>query len=194
MCAFETWEISEHSAFIMTFVVVGERTTLFYALLTFLINSAISIIKKARRAKKEVGKRSKSKQPDKTEVENGKPGTRNLNKWPLRRLIRRTNHYCQSIIPINTNSGFRPWHCFASVSAEVRRSEDSMPKKPWKESFLALFYEEFPVKISFSRAFRVLNSLISQSSWSFALNPTGGLQNRYFTIFQSPLFPWSFSC
>ena len=194
MCAFETWEISEHSALTMTFVVVGERTALFNALHAFLINCTISIIKKARRAKKEVGKRSKSKEPDKIETENEKPGTRSLNKWPLRVLIGKINHFCQSIILSNTNSGFSPWNYFARVSAEVRQSEDSMPKKLWKESFLALFYEEFPVKISFSRAFRVLNSLISQSSWSFALNPTGGLQNRYFTIFQSPLFPWSFSC
>ena len=64
----------------MTFVAVVERTTLFRAHLAFLINSAISIIKKARRAKKEVGKRSKSKQPDKIGTENGKSGTRNLNK------------------------------------------------------------------------------------------------------------------
>ena len=56
MCAFKTWEISEHSALTTTFVAVGERTTLFLALLAFLINSAKSIIKKARRTKKEVGK------------------------------------------------------------------------------------------------------------------------------------------
>ena len=49
----------------MTFVAVGERTTLFRALLAFLINSVVSIIKEARRAKKQVGKKSKSKQPDK---------------------------------------------------------------------------------------------------------------------------------
>ena len=60
MCAFETWEISEHSALTMTFVAVGERTTLFYTLLAFLINSAIGVIKKATKAKKEVGKRSRS--------------------------------------------------------------------------------------------------------------------------------------
>ena len=58
----------------MTFVAVGERTTLFRAHLAFFINSTIGIIKKARRAKKEVGKRSKSKQPDKIEREIGKPG------------------------------------------------------------------------------------------------------------------------
>ena len=44
------------------------------------MSSAISIIKRARRAKKEVGKRSKLKQPDSIEMENWKPGTRNLNK------------------------------------------------------------------------------------------------------------------
>ena len=54
------------------------------------------IIKKARRAKTEVGKRSKSKQLDKIERENGKPGKRNLKKIPLRALIRRINHCCQS--------------------------------------------------------------------------------------------------
>ena len=129
MCAFETWEISEHSALTMTFVVVGERTALFNALHAFLINCTISIIKKARRAKKEVGKRSKSKEPDKIETENEKPGTRSLNKWPLRVLIGKINHFCQSIIPSNTNSGFSPWNYFARVSAEVRQSEDSMPKK-----------------------------------------------------------------
>ena len=75
MSAFETWEISEHSALTMTYIALGERTTLFYMLLAFLVNSAISIIKKARRAKEEVGKKTKSKQSDKTEVENGKPGT-----------------------------------------------------------------------------------------------------------------------
>ena len=87
------------------------------------------------------------------ETGNGKPGTRNLNKLPLRALIRSINHCYQSIIPSNTKSGFSPWHYFASVSAEVRRSEDFMPKKPLKESFLASFYEDFPAKISFSRAF-----------------------------------------
>ena len=55
------------------------------------------IIKKARRAKNKVGKRSKSKQLDKIETENGKPGKRNLNKLPVRVLIRRINHCCQSI-------------------------------------------------------------------------------------------------
>ena len=50
----------------------------------------------------EAGKRSKSKQLDKIETENGKPGKCNLNKLPC------------------TNSGFSPWHYFASVSAEVR--------------------------------------------------------------------------
>ena len=113
------------------------------------------IIKKARRAKNEVGRRSKSKQLDKIETENDKPGKRNPNKLPLRVLIRRINHCCQNIISEynNTNRGFSTWHYFASVSSEVRRSEDSMPKKPWKESFLALFYDEFPAKISVSRAF-----------------------------------------
>ena len=28
------------------------------------------------------------------------------------------------------------------LPAEVKQSEDSMPNKPWKESLLALFYEE----------------------------------------------------
>ena len=56
------------------------------------------IIKKARRAKKEVGKRSKSKQLDKIETKNGKPGKRNLNKLSLRVLIHRINHCCKSII------------------------------------------------------------------------------------------------
>ena len=83
----------------------------------------------------EAGKRSKSKQLDKIETENGKPGKCNLNKLPY------------------TNSGFSPWHYFASVSAEVRWSEDSMPKKPWKESFHALFYDKFPAQISVSRAY-----------------------------------------
>ena len=41
----------------MTFIDVSERTTLFCVLIA-LNNSTISIIKKARRAKKEVGKRS----------------------------------------------------------------------------------------------------------------------------------------
>ena len=58
----------------MIFVAVGERTTLFHALLAFLINSAISINKKAGRAKKEVGKRSTLKQPTKIETESRKPG------------------------------------------------------------------------------------------------------------------------
>ena len=56
------------------------------------------IIKKARRAKDEVGKRSKSNQLDKIETENGIQGKRNLNKLPLRALIRRINKCCQSII------------------------------------------------------------------------------------------------
>ena len=56
------------------------------------------IIKKARRVKNEVSKRIKLKQLDKIETENGKPGKRNLNKLPLRALIRRINHCCQSII------------------------------------------------------------------------------------------------
>ena len=47
-----------HSALTMTFVAVGEETTLFHMFFAFLINSAINIIKKARRAKKEVGKRN----------------------------------------------------------------------------------------------------------------------------------------
>ena len=74
MCAFETWEISEHSALTMTYIAVGERTTLFYTLLAFKINSTISIIKKARRAKNEVGKKSKSNQPEKIEAENENQG------------------------------------------------------------------------------------------------------------------------
>ena len=37
---------------------------------------------------------------------------------------------CQSIIPSHTGSGFSPWHYYTSVTAEVRRSDDSMPKKP----------------------------------------------------------------
>ena len=49
----------------------------------FLINSTISIIKKARRAKNKIDNRNKSKQPKKTETENGKPGIHNLNKCPL---------------------------------------------------------------------------------------------------------------
>ena len=153
MCAFETWETSEYSDLTMTFGEVGERTTLFRALLAFLINSIISIIQRARRAKKGVGKRSKSKQPDNIEMENGKPGTCNLNKQLLRALIRRINHCCQSIIPSHTDSGFSPWHYSTNVSTEVRWREDSMPKKPWKELFLALFYEELPAKIGVSRAF-----------------------------------------
>ena len=56
------------------------------------------IIKKARMTKNEDGKRSKSKQLDKIETENGKPGKRNLNKLPLRVLICRINHCCQSIV------------------------------------------------------------------------------------------------
>ena len=56
------------------------------------------IICKARRAKNEVGKWSKSKQLDKIETENGKPEKRNLSKLPLRVLIRRINNCCQSII------------------------------------------------------------------------------------------------
>ena len=100
-------------------------------------------IKKARRAKKGVGKRSKSKQPIKIEKKNRKQGTCNLHKLPLTALILRINHCCQSIIPSNTNSGFSPWD-------EVRIP---CQKKTWKESFLAIFYEEFPAKISVSRAF-----------------------------------------
>ena len=80
MYAYETWETSEYSALPITFVDVGTRTTLFRALLAFLMNSVISITKRARRAKKEVGKRSNSKQIYSTETVNGKPGTRNLNK------------------------------------------------------------------------------------------------------------------
>ena len=87
-------------------------------------------------------------------MENRKPGSRNLNKLPLTALIPRINHCCQSIIPSNTNSGFSLWHYFASVSAEVRRgSEDYLPNKPCKESFLALFIEEFSAKINISRVF-----------------------------------------
>ena len=48
--------------------------------------------------KNEAGKRSKSKQVDKIETENSKPGKCNLNKLPLRALISRINHCCQSII------------------------------------------------------------------------------------------------
>ena len=55
------------------------------------------IIKKARRAKSKVGKRSKSKQLDKIETENGKPGKRNLTELPLRALIHRIIYCCQSI-------------------------------------------------------------------------------------------------
>ena len=40
----------------MTFVAVGERTTLFRAHPSFFINRSLSIIKKAIRAKKEFGK------------------------------------------------------------------------------------------------------------------------------------------
>ena len=76
-----------------------------------------------KRAQNEVGKRSESKQFDKIETENGKPSKRNLNKLPLR-------GFAKVSFPSNTNSGFSPWHYFASVSAEVRRSEDSMSKKP----------------------------------------------------------------
>ena len=50
-----------------------------------------SYYQKARRAKNEVGKTSKSKQLDKIKTENGKPGKRNLNKLPLSALIRRMN-------------------------------------------------------------------------------------------------------
>ena len=81
------------------------------------------IIKKIRRAQNEVGKRSESKQFDKIETENGKPSKRNLNKLPLR-------GFAKVSFPSNINSGFSPWHYFGSVSAEVRRSEDSMSKKP----------------------------------------------------------------
>ena len=56
------------------------------------------IIKKARRAKNKVGKRSKSKQLDMIEIENVEPGKNNLNKLPLRVPICRINHCCQSII------------------------------------------------------------------------------------------------
>ena len=55
-------------------------------------------MKKARRAKNEVGKRSKLKQLDNIETENGKKEKRNLSKLPLRALIHRINHCCQSII------------------------------------------------------------------------------------------------
>ena len=58
----------------------------------------VKVIKKARMAKNEAGKRSKSKQVDKIETENSKPGKCNLNKLPLRALISRINHCCQSII------------------------------------------------------------------------------------------------
>ena len=58
-----------------------------------------------RRAKNEVRKRSKSKQLDKIVA-------------------------AKVSFPSNTNSGFSPWHYFVGVSAEVRRSEDSIPKKP----------------------------------------------------------------
>ena len=59
----------------------------------------------ARRTKNKVGKRSKSRQLGKVVV-------------------------TKISFPSNTNSGFGPGHYFASVIAEVRRSEDSMPKKP----------------------------------------------------------------
>ena len=55
-------------------------------------------MKKARRAKNEVGERTKSKQRDKMETENAKPEKRNLSELPLRALICRINHCCQSII------------------------------------------------------------------------------------------------
>ena len=57
------------------------------------------IIEKARRAKKELGKRSKLKQPHKTETEKQKPGTCNFNKSLLR-----INHCCLSIIPSSTSA------------------------------------------------------------------------------------------
>ena len=88
------------------------------------------IIKKARRAKSEVGKRSKSKQLDKIKRENGKPGKRSLKKIPLRALIRRINHCCQSNFRIILTVVLVHGKIFASVSAEVRQSEDSMPTKP----------------------------------------------------------------
>ena len=56
------------------------------------------IIKKARRAKNEVGRISKSKQFDKIGTENGKPGKRNRNKLPLRALICRINPCCKRFI------------------------------------------------------------------------------------------------
>ena len=65
---------------ILPYIVIGERTNFFDKFLASVINSPISIVKKARRAKKEVGKKSKSKQPGSIlQVENGKPGTYNLN-------------------------------------------------------------------------------------------------------------------
>ena len=64
----------KHSALIMDLIAIGERTTLLHARL----NNAIGIIENARRAKKEVDKRSKLKQPDEKEKENGKPGTCSL--------------------------------------------------------------------------------------------------------------------
>ena len=64
----------------MTLFDIGERTTLFCPLLAFLRNRAINIIKKATRAKKEVGKGSKMKQPGKIETKNRKPETHNLSK------------------------------------------------------------------------------------------------------------------
>ena len=87
------------------------------------------IIKKARRAKNKVGKRSKSKQLDKIETENGKPWKRYFNKLPLKAPFAESITVAKVSFPSNTNGGFNPWHYFANVSAEVRRSEDSMPKK-----------------------------------------------------------------
>ena len=56
------------------------------------------IIQKARRANNGVVKRSKPKQLEKIETENGKPGKPNLSELPLRALICRINYGCQSII------------------------------------------------------------------------------------------------
>ena len=56
-------------------------------------------------AKKEVGKGSKLKQSEKEEMENRKPGTRNLNKLPLNVPVHTISHCCQSIILSNTSSG-----------------------------------------------------------------------------------------
>ena len=53
------------------------------------------IIKKARRAKNEVGKRSKLKQLDIIETENGKPDKGNLNKF----TFKRTNSQNQLLLP-----------------------------------------------------------------------------------------------